>query len=426
MELRHPSYQISETLRLIYRSGLTTTSGGNLSVLGDHGNIWITPAAVDKGSLSEKDIIKVLPDGKFEGLHKPSSELPFHKAIYEDRPDIGAVIHAHPPALVSFSIVRKLPDTSVIPQAKYLCGKVGYAPYELPGSEALGKSIAEEFRKGANAVIMENHGTVVAGKDLSEAFMRFEALEFCARTIIRAEQIGGATSLDDSEIRLFENRENDLPEFTHSKPTAEESFLRHKLSEIIARACRQGLMITSYGTISARINDHDFLINPTGFNRRSIRLQHLVLVRDGKREAGKLPSRAVNLHRKIYRKHPDISCIISTQSPNTTAFCVARKKMDTHTIPESYVMLEDIPLLKYGCQYNGGGEIVKTLGPHVPILLLENDAIIVTGKSILEAFDRLEVAEFSANSLIDSHALGTLQPINENEISVLKKKFLDK
>lgn len=336
------------------------------------------------------------------------------------------MIHAHPPALVSFSIVRKLPDTSVIPQAKYLCGKVGYAPYQLPGSHALGESIAAEFGKGANAVIMENHGTVVAGKDLSEAFMRFEALEFCARTIIRAEIIGGSTSLTDDEIELFENRENDLPEFVHSSPTAEETLVRHKLSEIIARACRQGLMITSYGTISARINDQDFLINPTGFNRRLIGLNDLVLIKNGQQESGKIPSRAVTLHHEIYRHFPDTSCIISTQSPNTTAFCVARKKMDTHTIPESYVMLEEIPMLKYGSQYSGGKEIVKTLGPHVPILLLENDAIIVTGMSIIEAFDRLEVAEFSANSLIDSHLLGELQPINQSEITALKEKFLDK
>lgn len=68
MDLRHPSYQISEALRLIYRTGLTTTSGGNLSVKGDHGNIWITPAAVDKGSLSEKDIVKVLPLKGFTNL----------------------------------------------------------------------------------------------------------------------------------------------------------------------------------------------------------------------------------------------------------------------------------------------------------------------------------------------------------------------
>lgn len=420
----HPSYQIADTLRLIYQSGLTTTSGGNISMRGDNGNIWITPGAVDKGALTERDIVKVKPDGSYEGLHKPSSELPFHVAIYKARPDIGAIIHAHPPALVSFSIVRKMPDTSIIPQAKFLCGKLGYAPYELPGSDELGESIAKEFEKGSNSVIMENHGTVVGGSDLSDTFMRFETLEFSARTSIRAGLIGGAKGLSDQDINRFENRENLFPEFQLHAPTSEENLIRHHLCEFIRRACRQGLMISSYGTISSRVSGDSFLINPTGFNRRLVELQDMVLIKDGQREQGKLPSRAVNLHQQIYKNHPDINCIISTQSPNTAAFCASNTKMDTRTIPESYVMLEDIPLVPYGSQFEGGKEVVERLGKHVPILLIANDSVLVTGKSILETFDRLEVAEFSANSLIDSHIIGELQPIKDNELKDLKDKFL--
>jgi len=420
----HPSYQITDTLSHIYKTRLTTTSGGNISMKGDQGNVWITPAAVDKGALTEKDIIKVKPDGTFEGLHNPSSELPFHNAIYEARPDIGAVIHAHPPALVSFSIVRKLPDTSIIPQAKYLCGKIGYAPYEMPGSAALGKSIAGEFEKGFNAVIMENHGTVVAGKDLSDAFMRFETLEFCARTIIRAQAIGDVKNLSDEQIKKFEHRDNLLPEFTPQSPGAAECLVRHKLCKIIKRACDQRLMISSYGTISARVNQTDFIINPTNFNRRYVQLRDLVLIKDGKREQGKLPSRAVKLHRTIYSQHPEVECVISTQSPNATAFCISNQPMDTRTIPESYILLEDIPLMPYGSQFGNGQAITEKLGKHVPIMLIENDSILVTGKSIIETFDRLEVAEFSAASLIDSHTIGRLQPIRDKELEDIRNKFL--
>jgi L-fuculose-phosphate aldolase len=74
----------------------------------------VTPSAVDKGSLRPSDIICVKADGTIIGKHKPSSEFPFHKAIYEARPDIKSVIHAHPPALVSFSIVRQIPNTNVM------------------------------------------------------------------------------------------------------------------------------------------------------------------------------------------------------------------------------------------------------------------------------------------------------------------------
>lgn len=119
-------------------SGLTTTSGGNISIKDENGDIWITPGGIDKGSLTPKDIICVKPDGTIIGPHKPSSEFPFHKAIYEMRPKMTAVIHAHPPALVSFSITHQIPNTNIIPQAKRVCGKIGFAPYDVPGSQGLG------------------------------------------------------------------------------------------------------------------------------------------------------------------------------------------------------------------------------------------------------------------------------------------------
>ena len=105
-KLMHPAEQITVIIGRIYRSGMTTTSGGNVSIMDDNGDMWITPSAIDKGSLTEKDIICVKADGTIIGPHKPSSEYPFHKAIYQMRPGMRAVIHAHPPALVSFSIVH--------------------------------------------------------------------------------------------------------------------------------------------------------------------------------------------------------------------------------------------------------------------------------------------------------------------------------
>ena len=103
-KLMHPAEQIKVIIGRIYRSGMTTTSGGNVSIMDDNGDMWITPSAIDKGSLTERDIICVKADGTIVGPHKPSSEYPFHKAIYQMRPGMRSVIHAHPPALVSFSI----------------------------------------------------------------------------------------------------------------------------------------------------------------------------------------------------------------------------------------------------------------------------------------------------------------------------------
>ena len=176
----HPRDQLVAIMDRIYRNGMTTLSGGNLSIRDDDDSIWITPAGVDKGKLAPKDIICIRPDGTAIGPHRPSSELPFHRAIFTRRPDLRAIVHAHAPALVSFSIARQTPNTSIIPQAQRVCGMVGYAPYAVPASEALGESIANTFADGYNVVLLENHGIATGGLSLLDAYHRLETLDFCA------------------------------------------------------------------------------------------------------------------------------------------------------------------------------------------------------------------------------------------------------
>jgi L-fuculose-phosphate aldolase len=332
--LMHPRDQITMIIDKIYRSGMTTTSGGNISIIDESGDVWVTPSAIDKGTLRPSDIICVRKNGTIEGRHKPSSEYPFHIAIYKCRPDIKAVIHAHPPALVSFSIVRQIPNTNVIPQAKHVCGPIGYAPYKIPGSDLLGEVIAKEFDKGFNAVIMENHGTVVGGSDLSDAFQRFETLEFCARTIIFGNTIGKPNYLEDDQIAEFENQiPGLLPEMEEVVYSSDEREIRELIKRIVHRACDQGLMISSYGTVSVRWKENDFLITPTNVARWDIQNKDIVQIKGGKREPGKLPSRTTWLHQEIYRLNPKINSIILTQTPYLMGYSVTGKKIDVRTIP---------------------------------------------------------------------------------------------
>jgi len=421
----HPRDQITMIIDKVYRGGLTTTSGGNISVIDENGDVWVTPSAIDKGSLRPSDIVCVRNNGAIEGRHKPSSEYPFHIAIYKARPDIKAILHAHPPALVSFSIVRQIPNTNVIPQAKNVCGPIGYASYELPGSEALGKIIAKEFVKGYNAVIMENHGTVVGGADLSEAFERFETLEFCARTIINGSTIGKPNYLTDEQIEEFENQiPHLLPEMEIVEHPSDERAIREEIKRIVHRACAQGLMISSYGTVSVRWRNNDFLITPPNVARWDIQNEDIVQIKDGKREPGKIPSRSTWLHQEIYRRNPHVNSIILTQTPYLMAFGVTAKKMDVRTIPESWIFLQDIPNVPFGSHFAGEETILEMLSEKTPAIIVNNDSVLVTGDKLLGTFDRLEVAEFSAKSLTMGASLGKLIPINDEQVEALRKKFL--
>jgi len=423
-KLMHPSDQIKLIISRIYRRGMTTTSGGNISIIDEYGDIWITPAGVDKGTLTAADIMCVKADGTIVGKHKPSSEFPFHKAIYKNRPDLKSVIHAHPPALVSFSIVRQIPNTNVISQAKHICGSIGYADYELPGSKALGEKIAAEFKKGYSAIIMENHGTVLGGSDLNDAYDRFETFEFCARAILFSKSLGHTNYLSDQQIDAFNSQLPPLlPEQEVVSYPPDEKEKRTEICTIVRRACRQGLMISSYGTVSVRWKKNDFLITPTHLSRWNILLEDVVQIKDGKREPGKIPSRSVLLHQKIYEQNPHINSIIITQPPYLMAFGIGKTKFDVRTIPESWIFLQDVPLLPFGSQFDTE-TIIPSVLANTPAIIIQNDSILVTGDKLLQTFDKLEVAEFSAKSLVLAAPLGKLVPINDTQIEELRKTFL--
>ena len=189
-DLLHPADQLVMIMQRIYEYGMTTTSGGNLSIRDENGDVWITPSSIDKGALTRQDICCVKPDGTVIGPHKPSVELPFQLDIYKIRPDLKAILQAHPPTLVAFSVARVLPAENLVPDLRQVCGEIVMADYDVPGSQQLGKNIAKRFAEGYNTVMMENHGCVIGAKDLFSAFMAFETFDFCGRLQIDAEKLG--------------------------------------------------------------------------------------------------------------------------------------------------------------------------------------------------------------------------------------------
>ncbi len=420
----HPREQVVTIMRRVYGYGMTTTSGGNLSILDESGDVWITPGGVDKGSLAEADIVRMRGEEVVEGPHAPSSEYPFHRAIYRRRPDIRAILHAHPTALVAFSLVRRIPDTSIIPQARAVCGAVGFAPYALPGTEELGRSLADAFAKGYDTVLLENHGVATVGGTLLEAFQRFETLDFCARTLIAAAGLGPVRSLAPEQIALAEQGKNAaMPEMDPGPRGSEELAHRREMRQFVHRAYQQRLMTSTEGTASVRIDGRSFLITPYGIDRSYLEEPDLVLVRDGARERGHLPSRAVVLHQEIYARHPEVGAIVSSQCPAATAFAVTGTHLDSATIPESYVVLRSVPLIPYGRQFTDERSVAEEISPRTPAILLENDAMLTTGANLTQAFDRLEVAEFSAQAILSARQLGEIARIDRERLEALETRF---
>lgn len=418
----HPRDELVATMDRIYRYHMTTTSGGNLSILDPDGSIWITPSRVDKGSLRPDDIVRMKPDGSREGLHPPSSEFPFHREIYKRRPDIKAIVHAHPGALVAFSIVRRLPETRVQTHAHALCGKVAYAAYACPGSQELGDKIAQTFSEGADCVMLENHGVVIGGRDLAEAFQRFETLEFVAQTVIRASALGELKTLPADS--LAGQAVPDFSELPASAPSNREKELRAQVAAFAQRAYRQRLMISTAGSISARLDDEKFVITPRRRDRLDLKPASLVRAMLNAAEAGKRASRTSRLHGLIYELNPEVGAIINAQPMCATAFCMADAPFSTHTIPESYLVLGDAPKVPFACVVNDAEELAARMSQKkCPVLLIENEGALIVGRTLLEAFDRLEVLEATAEALQLSRPLGPLVPMPESALTELRKAF---
>lgn len=424
LDMLHPADQLVMFMERIYGYGMTTTSGGNLSILDDNGDIWITPGSIDKGSLTRSDMVRIKPDGSIVGNHKPSSEYPFHQHIYKTRPDIKAVLHAHPPALVAFSIVRKLPSTSLIPNVKFSCGEIGMAKYGLPGSGDLGDKISDEFAKGFNTVILENHGVVIGAKTLFDAFKSFETLDFSARLEIDANNIGTPKPLSAEQIDWYKSRQNvSMDEFVENKISSAEKEARREMCKLIKRAYNQQLFTSTQGTFSQRIDDDSFIITPAGSDRKYLEVEDIVKISGDLKELGKIPSRSVELHKEIYKQHPHINSIIIAHPPCIMAFAVTDEQLDSRTIPESYILMRKIPKLEFGSNYMKPKETASVFKENTPIAVIKNDCVIVTGNGLLNAFDRLEVAEYSARAIIAARDLGEVVAINDKEIDEIEDAF---
>ena len=420
----HPADQLVMFMQRIYDKGMTTTSGGNLSIIDDDGNIWITPAGVDKGTLNRNDIVCVKPDGTCVGPHKPSSELPFHAAVYKMRPDLRAVLHAHPPALVSFSIVRKLPDMEVLPSVQKVCNGLRIATYAVPGSDKLGENIGECFAQGSDIVILENHGVCIGAQTMFAAFQKFETLEYTANLEILAKRIGKVKTLPNEALRVAETTTHlKMDDFIPNSHTSEELAARRDMITLIRRSYRQGLFTATHGTYSVRLSDGSFLITPFGMDRAYLEEDNLVRVKSGMKELGKTPSRAVGLHQAIYDANPNIRAVLLAHPVHAMAFAVTDAKFDPRTIPESYILLRDIKRIPYGKIYTDQDETAKVFTDACPAVMVENDCVIVTGESLLKAFDRLEVMESTAHSIINSTAIGDIVHITQEEVQDLKVAF---
>ncbi|HEX4065808.1 MAG TPA: class II aldolase/adducin family protein [Acidobacteriaceae bacterium] len=194
--------------RWLYRLGFAPGTAGNLSVRLDDETFLVTPTGVSKYLLRRRDIVRVDGEGRLlEGTRRPTSELGMHIAFYRLRPDVHAVIHAHPPIATAFACAGRALDELICQEAAMTLGPVPLARYATTGTDEVAASL-RPLIPGHEAVLLANHGAVTCGSSLADAFFRMETLEHLAQIRLAAEQLGACRTLEQEQMdRLRRARE---------------------------------------------------------------------------------------------------------------------------------------------------------------------------------------------------------------------------
>jgi len=193
------------TGRQMYEKGLIVAAEGNLSVrLGGH-SFLVTPAGTCKGDLRVQDLLEIDRLGR-SPQGTATSEWPLHRQIYDLRPKVRAICHAHPPWATAFAAAGRDLDGSLLTETATLLPRVPLARRALPGSDALAMSIVGHVTDH-DAVLMANHGVVTVGLDLRAAFNLLETVERLAQVTLLAEAAAGRSSIDPAVmVKLQEPR----------------------------------------------------------------------------------------------------------------------------------------------------------------------------------------------------------------------------
>ncbi len=184
----------------IYDLGLVAATDGNISTRFNFDRIMITPSGKSLANLNPDELAFVDNSGNIlDHRNTPSSELPMHRDIYKYRPDINAIIHAHPPYATALTVAGESMSEAVLPEVYVMLGRIPTASYATPSTEESAQVISELI-KNHEAILLDHHGAVTCGKTLEEAFFKMEKVEHAAKTLIAAHSLGKVIPLSEEKI----------------------------------------------------------------------------------------------------------------------------------------------------------------------------------------------------------------------------------
>lgn len=196
-QIRH---DIVEVGRRIWQRGYIASNDGNISVRMGEDAFICTPTGVSKGFMTPEMMIVVNGGGEVIcGELKPSSEIKMHLRVYRDRPDINAVVHAHPPISTAFATAGEALDKAVLPEVIVILGGIPLVPYGTPSTDEVPQAIAP-YLPDYEAFLLESHGALTMGSDVYNAYYKLETMEHFAQITLAARQLGGEKEMSQERV----------------------------------------------------------------------------------------------------------------------------------------------------------------------------------------------------------------------------------
>ena len=204
--------QLVQTARRLHQAGWVANHEGNVSARLGRDRFLITPTATSKAEVTESQLVVVDGAGKvIEGTKKPPGELELHLAAYRARPDVQALVHAHPPYATAFGVARQPLEPNCLPEAVVSLGQIPLAPFALPKSP-LALEAVSHCASFAEAMLLPGNGAITLGPDLALAYLRMELLEHLAKILHHARALGGAQPIEPAEFaKLLEQHRQTFP-----------------------------------------------------------------------------------------------------------------------------------------------------------------------------------------------------------------------
>ena len=200
MNISEVKDQICDVCQKMWQLGWVAANDGNVSVKLDDGTFIATPTGVSKSFITPDILVRINDKGELiEGGRKPSSEIKMHLRCYSERPDVGAVVHAHPPTATGYAVANKALDEYSMIESVIAIGSVPVTPYGTPSTEEVPEAITPYLQEH-DVMLLQNHGALTVGADLITAYYRMETLELFAKISLTAHLLGGAQEISRENI----------------------------------------------------------------------------------------------------------------------------------------------------------------------------------------------------------------------------------